>query len=377
MLSVPLPEAEVASDLPPGLSFAAINGPGLCLVSGEVGLIAGLEARLAARGVEAKRLAIAVAAHSPMLEPILGPFERYLRSLRLAEPSLPFVSNVTGTWILPEEARDPAYWVRHLRQPVRFADGLQALVAEGSPCPPRGGPRPDPHVARAVAPGGGRREARHPGAAAPAGPHERSRGRARGHGSAVDGRRRCRLAGVLRAGTSSGQPAGLLVRPRAALDRAGRRLLPPTGEGDGPREEPGPLRLDVPAGVAAERDTPVPGGGGAQRPRVRGRERARPRAGARAACRRPRRRPRAAGRRLRTRPRRGVPPPPGQPRGPRGASPRAGHGRADSRPDRPPLGRGRGRRPRPGARAVLLPPRAARARPCSTRSPRAASRSWS
>ena len=133
MLSVPLPEAEVAADLPPGLSFAAINGPGLCLVSGEVGLIAGLESRLAARGVEAKRLAIAVAAHSPMLEPILGPFEKYLRSLRLAEPSLPFVSNVTGTWIRPEEARDPAYWVRHLRQPVRFADGLQALVAEGSP----------------------------------------------------------------------------------------------------------------------------------------------------------------------------------------------------------------------------------------------------
>ena len=133
MLSVPLPEAEVAADLPPGLSFAAINGPGLCLVSGEVGLIAGLESRLAARGVEAKRLAIAVAAHSPMLEPILGPFEKYLRSLRLAEPTLPFVSNVTGTWIRPEEARDPAYWVRHLRQPVRFADGLQALVAQGSP----------------------------------------------------------------------------------------------------------------------------------------------------------------------------------------------------------------------------------------------------
>ncbi|HYN05181.1 MAG TPA: SDR family NAD(P)-dependent oxidoreductase [Vicinamibacteria bacterium] len=133
MLSVPLPEAEVAADLPPGLSFAAINGPGLCLVSGEVGLIAGLESRLAARGVEARRLAIAVAAHSPMLEPILGPFEKYLRSLRLAEPSLPFVSNVTGTWIRPEEARDPAYWVRHIRQPVRFADGLRALVAEGNP----------------------------------------------------------------------------------------------------------------------------------------------------------------------------------------------------------------------------------------------------
>jgi acyl transferase domain-containing protein/thioesterase domain-containing protein len=130
MLSVPLPASEVASELLPGLSFAAINGPGLCLVSGEVGGIQQLEARLAARGVEAKRLAITVAAHSPMLEPILGTFEAYLRTLKLSEPTMPFVSNVTGTWIRPEEARDPLYWVRHLRQPVRFAEGLSTLVAK-------------------------------------------------------------------------------------------------------------------------------------------------------------------------------------------------------------------------------------------------------
>jgi thioesterase domain-containing protein/malonyl CoA-acyl carrier protein transacylase/acyl carrier protein len=130
MLSVPLPEAEVLPELLPGLSFAASNGPGLSLVSGEVAAIAALEARLAARGVEARRLSITVAAHSQMLDPILGAFDAYLRTLRLSEPTLPFVSNVTGTWILPHEARDPGYWVKHLRQPVRFAEGLSTLVSE-------------------------------------------------------------------------------------------------------------------------------------------------------------------------------------------------------------------------------------------------------
>ncbi len=130
MLSVPLPEAEVLPELLPGLSFAASNGPGLCLVSGEVAAIAELESRLAAKGVETRRLAITVAAHSQMVDPILGEFEAYLRSLTLSEPTLPFISNVTGTWITPAEARDPRYWVRHLRQPVRFAEGVSTLVSQ-------------------------------------------------------------------------------------------------------------------------------------------------------------------------------------------------------------------------------------------------------
>lgn len=132
MLSVPLPEAEVLPELLPGLSFAASNGPGLSLVSGEVAAIAELESRFKARGVEARRLQINVAAHSQMLDPILGEFEKFLRSLRLSAPTQPFLSNVTGTWITPAEARDPGYWVRHLRQPVRFAEGVETLAADKS-----------------------------------------------------------------------------------------------------------------------------------------------------------------------------------------------------------------------------------------------------
>ena len=132
MLSVPLPESELLPELVQGLSFAASNGPGLSLVSGEVAAIGELEARLKAKGVEARRLAITVAAHSQMLDPILNEFETYLRTLRMSEPTMPFLSNVTGTWIRPDEARDPRYWVRHLRQPVRFAEGLTTLASDSS-----------------------------------------------------------------------------------------------------------------------------------------------------------------------------------------------------------------------------------------------------
>ena len=132
MLSVSVPESELVPELVEGLSFAASNGPGLSLVSGEVAAITELETRLKSRGVEARRLAITVAAHSQMLDPILDEFEAYLRTLRLSDPTMPFVSNVTGTWIRPEEARNPRYWVRHLRQPVRFAEGLATLASDAS-----------------------------------------------------------------------------------------------------------------------------------------------------------------------------------------------------------------------------------------------------
>ncbi|MBZ4420617.1 type I polyketide synthase [Myxococcus sp. RHSTA-1-4] len=130
MLSVELPEAELKPLLGPGLDLGAHNAPGLCLVSGEVAAIDALEAQLKAREVEARRLHIRVAAHSRMLEPILGAFREYLSKVRFSPPTGPWVSNVTGTWITPEEATSPDYWVRHLRQPVRFAEGAGVLLAD-------------------------------------------------------------------------------------------------------------------------------------------------------------------------------------------------------------------------------------------------------
>jgi phthiocerol/phenolphthiocerol synthesis type-I polyketide synthase E len=130
MLSVPLSEDALLPLLDERLSLAAINGPSQCVASGPVEAIERLAAALAARGVDSRRLQIDVAAHSAMLEPILEPFAGFVATLRLQAPTIPYVSNVTGTWITAVEATDPHYWVRHLRQTVRFSDGIHQLAQE-------------------------------------------------------------------------------------------------------------------------------------------------------------------------------------------------------------------------------------------------------
>ncbi|MCA9979085.1 MAG: acyltransferase domain-containing protein, partial [Anaerolineales bacterium] len=130
MISVPLPEAELEPLLVDALTIAVINNPDMCVVSGEVESIAKLETILTEREVESRRVQINVAAHSPMLEPILAPFKARLSQMTFNPPQRPFISNMTGTWADPEAVVDPQYWVHHLRHTVRFADGLATLMAE-------------------------------------------------------------------------------------------------------------------------------------------------------------------------------------------------------------------------------------------------------
>lgn len=131
MTSVLLSADELERRLPPGLSLAVVNGPQLCVVSGSGSAIAAFEQRLAREGVECRRVRIGAAAHSSLLDPGLAEFEAHMGTVSLSPPSIPFASNVTGTWITPAEATDPLYWVRHLRQPVRFDEGLATLVGDG------------------------------------------------------------------------------------------------------------------------------------------------------------------------------------------------------------------------------------------------------
>ncbi|HUU36050.1 MAG TPA: aminotransferase class III-fold pyridoxal phosphate-dependent enzyme, partial [Vicinamibacterales bacterium] len=130
MVGVPLPAAEVEAALEPGLAIAAVNAADSCVVSGPPELLAAFAAGLDREGVECRRLHINVAAHSPMVEPILAEFERYVCTLSLRPPSIPLISNVTGTWLSAADACAPEYWVRHLRGTVRFADGLSTLLTE-------------------------------------------------------------------------------------------------------------------------------------------------------------------------------------------------------------------------------------------------------
>lgn len=130
MLSIRLPEQAVLPLLNGRLSIAAINSPNLCVVSGPNDAITALETELRSRGVMARRLQTSHAFHSPMMEPVLAPFTEVLRRVKLCEPHIPYVSNVTAGWITGAEAKSPEYWAGHLRQTVRFADGVAELMKD-------------------------------------------------------------------------------------------------------------------------------------------------------------------------------------------------------------------------------------------------------
>jgi amino acid adenylation domain-containing protein len=130
MLAVPLSEDALREVLPAGLDLAAVNTRESCVVSGSIDEIQAFEAALAERGTVSRRLVASHAFHSREMAPVAAELERLLAGFELRAPEIPFVSNVTGTWITDDEARSPAYWARHLRGTVRFADGVAALRRE-------------------------------------------------------------------------------------------------------------------------------------------------------------------------------------------------------------------------------------------------------
>jgi phthiocerol/phenolphthiocerol synthesis type-I polyketide synthase E len=130
MLLLPLAEAEALSYLTPELSLAAVNAPAACVASGPVEYVSSLQKRLGEAGLISRRLRTSHAFHSAMMDPILETFAKVVSGVRLSAPQIPYLSNVTGDWITEREAKDPAYWVAHLRQTVQFAGGIQKLLQE-------------------------------------------------------------------------------------------------------------------------------------------------------------------------------------------------------------------------------------------------------
>ncbi|MFY2559116.1 amino acid adenylation domain-containing protein [Corallococcus terminator] len=133
MLAIPLPPDELRPLLGDTLSLAAINAPALCVAAGPTDAMENLERRLTERGVAHTRLHTSHAFHSTMMEPALEPFAARLTDVTLRAPRIPIVSNVTGDWMTDAEATHPHYWVRHLREEVRFSDGLKCLFAMQAP----------------------------------------------------------------------------------------------------------------------------------------------------------------------------------------------------------------------------------------------------
>lgn len=131
MLAIQLPESEARVHMGPELAFAAINGPSLCVASGPVAAIDELQNRLGQLEIECTRVRIKVAAHSPLLEPILPAFRSFCEKIEFHPPVDRFVSNLTGAYADPKEVTTPDYWVRHLRSTVQFSGGLEVIFRDG------------------------------------------------------------------------------------------------------------------------------------------------------------------------------------------------------------------------------------------------------
>jgi acyl transferase domain-containing protein/SAM-dependent methyltransferase len=132
MLAVMAPAEDAFRFVDGEVSMAAINAPGLCVLSGPNQAIEQVEAALARESVPTRRLHTSHAFHSSMMEPILPEFEERVARLKLSLPTIPFVAGLTGQWA-DAAVTQPIYWSAQLRSPVRFVDGIQTLAETKSP----------------------------------------------------------------------------------------------------------------------------------------------------------------------------------------------------------------------------------------------------
>ncbi|WP_324611507.1 acyltransferase domain-containing protein, partial [Streptomyces sp. NRRL S-1521] len=131
MIAIQASEAEVAPDLSETVGIAAVNGPTSVVVSGVAADVEAVAEKWREAGRKTSRLKVSHAFHSPLMAPMLDDFRRVLEGVSYEAPSLPIVSTLTGIRASADELASPDYWVRHVRESVRFADAVDALVAEG------------------------------------------------------------------------------------------------------------------------------------------------------------------------------------------------------------------------------------------------------
>ncbi|UCH95065.1 MAG: amino acid adenylation domain-containing protein [Candidatus Aminicenantes bacterium] len=132
MLSVPLAAHRLKPLLPAGLYLAIDNGS-TCIVAGPGDKIEAFANQLKEQRYMCMKLPHSHGLHSAMMEPILEEFKKYVARVKLNRPQIPYISNLTGTWITVGEAVDPGYWSRHLGETVQFAAGIDRLKKEPRP----------------------------------------------------------------------------------------------------------------------------------------------------------------------------------------------------------------------------------------------------
>jgi len=125
----PAAEVEAAISTETRVAIAAYNGPEHVVISGDTLRVGALVAAFEAKGHRTRRLTTSHAFHSPLIEPMQAAFKRVAEGIDYKTPTLPLLSNVTGTFWAKGSAPNAAYWTEHLRQPVRFAQGMQAIHA--------------------------------------------------------------------------------------------------------------------------------------------------------------------------------------------------------------------------------------------------------
>lgn len=123
------------------VAIAVVNGPDNVVISGDDKAIADLAEQLRAAGLKTRNLAIPVAAHSPLLDPLLDDFAAAVQQVTLSAPRLTVVSSMTGE-VVAEELTTVDYWRDQLRKPVRFADGISTLHEQGTTIYVEIGPQP-------------------------------------------------------------------------------------------------------------------------------------------------------------------------------------------------------------------------------------------
>jgi len=141
MLSIRAAEADIAKRLPTGCSIAANNGPQLSVASGPHEAIAKLQVELEKEDINCKLLMTSHAFHSPMMDPMVVPYERIVDNVVLNAPRIPIISTVNADWLKDDEAMSSEYWSGHLRATVRFAQAVKFGWEQGDRVMLEVGPR--------------------------------------------------------------------------------------------------------------------------------------------------------------------------------------------------------------------------------------------
>ena len=130
MIAVQATEEEVLPLLVPEVGIAAVNGPTSVVISGAEDKVAAIAGQLRADGRRVHQLAVSHAFHSPLMDPMLDEFGTVAAGLAIGKPTIPIVSNVTGQ-LASDDFASPAYWKRHIREAVRFADSVRFVHSAG------------------------------------------------------------------------------------------------------------------------------------------------------------------------------------------------------------------------------------------------------